>query len=155
VSLGGEVVSSTRIRERIAAGDLDAASQMLGRTYAIAGKVSHGDKLGGKLGTPTANVEIDGLMTPPNGVYAVQARMGGSEVWHDAVANLGVRPTVASAAPRLRLEVHLLDFSGDLYEQELEISFAEFIRGEQKFANVDELRAQMERDKERARGILR
>jgi riboflavin kinase/FMN adenylyltransferase len=62
---------------------------------------------------------------------------------------------LASAAPRLRLEVHLLDFSGDLYEQELEISFAEFIRGEQKFANVDELRVQMERDKERARGILR
>lgn len=153
VSLGGQIVSSTRIRERIAAGDLDAASQMLGRTYSISGKVSHGDKLGGKLGTPTANIDITGLVTPPNGVYAVQARVG--KTLHPAVANLGMRPTIENPAPTLRLEVHLLDFTGDLYEQELEISFTEFIRAEMRFDSLDGLKEQIGRDKESARRILR
>lgn len=153
VSLGGQVVSSTRIRERISAGDLDGASQMLGRAYSISGKVTHGDKLGGKLGTPTANIDITGLITPPNGVYAVQARAGAT--LHAAVANLGVRPTLNNPAPSLRLEVHLFDFNGDLYEQELEILFAGFIRGEQRFESLEALKAQMERDKEFAREILK
>lgn len=152
VSLGGHIVSSTRIRERINAGDLDAASQMLGRTYSISGKVTHGDKLGTKLGTPTANIDISGLVTPPHGVYAVLARVGKSV--HPAVANLGMRPTLENPAPTLRFEVHLLDYAGDLYEQELEIAFSEFIRPEQRFANLDELKAQMTRDKESARRIL-
>lgn len=153
VSLAGQIVSSTRIRERIAAGDLNAASQMLGRAYSISGKVTHGDKLGGKLGTPTANIDIAGLITPPNGVYAVQARVGNT--LHPAVANLGYRPTISEPSPTLRFEVHLLDYSGDLYEQELEISFADFIRGEERFGSLDELKAQMSRDKESARRILR
>lgn len=153
VSLAGQMVSSTRIRERISNGDLDGASQMLGRSYAISRKVSHGDKLGGKIGTPTANIDVEGLITPPNGVYAVQVLVG--KRWHDAVANLGVRPTVALPTPTLRLEVHILDFAGDLYDQELEVSFTEFIRGEQKFASLDELRVQIERDKESARRIFR
>ena len=152
VSLAGQIVSSTRIRERISVGDLNAASQMLGRTYAIAGKVTHGDKLGGKLGTPTANIDIRGLLTPPNGVYAVQVRVGNE--LRPGVANLGHRPTVNDASPALRFEVHLLDFEGDLYEQELQVAFAEFIRGEQKFVNLDALKAQISRDKESARGIL-
>ena len=152
VSLAGQIVSSTRIRERIGAGDLNAASQMLGRTYAIAGKVTHGDKLGGKLGTPTANIDIGGLLTPPNGVYAVQVRVG--KELRPGVANLGFRPTVNDPSPALRFEVHLLDFEGDLYEQELEVAFAEFIRGEQKFGNLEELKAQITRDKESARRIL-
>lgn len=153
VSLAGQIVSSTRIRERIAAGDLNAASQMLGRAYSISGKVTHGDKLGGKLGTPTANIDIAGLITPPNGVYAVQARVGNR--LHPAVANLGYRPTVKEGSPVLRFEVHLLDFSEDLYEQELEISFAEFIRGEQRFEGLDQLKQQINQDKETARRILR
>ena len=152
VSLAGQIVSSTRIRERIGAGDLNAASQMLGRTYAIAGKVTHGDKLGGKLGTPTANIDIGGLLTPPNGVYAVQVRVG--KELRPGVANLGFRPTVNDPSPALRFEVHLLEFEGDLYEQELEVAFGEFIRGEQKFGNLDELTAQISRDKESARRIL-
>jgi riboflavin kinase / FMN adenylyltransferase len=152
VSLGGQVVSSTRIRERIAAGDLDAAMQMLGRTYSISGKVTHGDKLGTKLGTPTANVDIAGLIMPPNGVYAVQVRIG--QTLHAAVANLGMRPTLNDPNPALRFEVHLLDFAGDLYERELEVSFTEFIRGEQRFATLDELKAQISRDKESARRIF-
>ncbi|HEX7860593.1 MAG TPA: bifunctional riboflavin kinase/FAD synthetase [Verrucomicrobiae bacterium] len=152
VSLEGQVVSSTRIRERITAGDLDAASQMLGRTYSISGKVTHGDKLGSQLGTPTANIDITGLLTPPNGVYAVQAKLG--KTLHPAVANLGFRPTVSNANPSLRFEVHLLNFTGDLYEQELEIVFSEFIRGEQRFDSLDALKAQITRDKESARRIL-
>jgi riboflavin kinase/FMN adenylyltransferase len=108
VSLAEQVVSSTRIRERIAAGDLDAAAQMLGRTYSISGRVTHGDKLGGKLGTPTANVEIAGLITPPHGVYAVQVKIG--DKLQAGVANLGMRPTLNDANPALRFEVHLLDF---------------------------------------------
>jgi riboflavin kinase/FMN adenylyltransferase len=152
VSLAGQIVSSTRIRERIAAGDLNGASQMLGRTYSIAGKVTHGDKLGGKLGTPTANIDIGGLLTPPNGVYAVQVRMGNE--LHPGVANIGYRPTVNEPSPALRFEVHLLGFQGDLYGRELEVSFAEFIRGEQKFAHLDALKEQISRDKESARRIL-
>jgi riboflavin kinase / FMN adenylyltransferase len=153
VSLAGQIVSSTRIRERIAAGDLNAASQMLGRTYSVMGKVTHGDKLGRKLETPTANIDISGLVTPPNGVYAVQVRIGND--WKAGVANLGFRPTVNDPSPSLRFEVHLLDFEGDLYEQELEIAFADFIRGERKFADLDELKAQISRDKDSARQILR
>ena len=156
VSLEGQVVSSTRIRERIAAGDLDAASQMLGRTYSISGKVTHGDKLGSQLGTPTANVDITNLLTPPNGVYAVQVRLPKNRnSLHPAVANLGLRPTISNPTPSLRLEVHLFDFTGDLYEQELEIVFTEFIRAEQRFASLHDLKEQIARDIESARQILR
>jgi riboflavin kinase/FMN adenylyltransferase len=154
VSLAGHVVSSTRIRECISVGDLHAASQMLGRSYSISGKVSHGDNLGAKIGTPTANIDISGLVTPPNGVYAAQARLAGQSSFHPAVANLGYRPTIANPTPALRLEVHLLDFQGDLYEQDLEVAFADFIRPEQKFASLDDLRAQIERDKDSARRFL-
>ena len=153
VSLENQVVSSTRIRDRITVGDLDAASQMLGRPYSISGKVTHGDKLGSRIGTPTANVDISGLVTPPNGVYAVQARL--EKKFHPAVANLGFRPTVAHQTARLRFEVHLLDFEGDLYAQELEVLFGEFIRGEQQFDSLDDLQAQIARDKDFARRILR
>ncbi len=147
VSLAGQVVSSTRIREKIAAGDLDAAGQMLGRAYSISGKVLEGDKIGRQLGTPTANIEIRGLMTPPAGVYAVQASFGGAIF--PAVANLGTRPTV-DKGDELRLEVHLLDTNQDLYGQELEICFVDFLRAEQRFASLDELKAQIARDIEAA-----
>ena len=148
VSLGGQVVSSTRIRERITAGSLDAASQMLGRTYSIAGKVLEGDKLGRKLGTPTANIDIRGLITPPNGVYAVQASLNG-EIF-PAVANLGTRPTV-DKGDELRLEVHLLDTNREIYGQTLEVCFLDFLRPEQRFSSLDELKVQIARDIEAAR----
>lgn len=148
VSLGGQVVSSTRIRERIASGDLDAASQMLGRTYSISANVLEGDKLGRKLGAPTANLDIRGLITPPNGVYAVQASTNG-EIF-PAVANLGTRPTL-DKGEELRLEVHLLDSNRDLYGQTIEICFIDFLRPEQRFASLDELKAQIGRDIDAAR----
>jgi riboflavin kinase / FMN adenylyltransferase len=148
VSLAGQIVSSTRIRERITAGQLDAASQMLGRTYSISAKVLEGDKLGRKLGAPTANLDIRGLVTPPNGVYAVQASLAGEVL--PAVANLGTRPTV-DKGDELRLEVHLLDTDRDLYGETLEICFVDFLRPEQRFDSLADLQSQIARDIEAAR----
>jgi riboflavin kinase/FMN adenylyltransferase len=144
VSLDGKVVSSTRIREAIHAGELDAASQMLGRTYALAGKVIRGDQFGRQLGFPTANLDVRNLVVPPNGVYAVHAFV--SRRQHRAVVNIGTRPTLQSPEPRLQVEVHLLDFSGDLYDQEVEIALVAKLRDEQRFPTRDALRAQIQSD---------
>jgi len=149
VSLDGRTVSSTRIREAIRAGDLDAASQMLGRAYSIANRVIEGDKLGHKLGFPTANIDPTGLALPPSGVYAIHAIARGKT--HCGVLNIGTRPTLNNPNPTLRIEAHLLDFTGDLYGEELEIVFAEKLRDEQKFASLDELKAQIARDIQRAK----
>jgi riboflavin kinase/FMN adenylyltransferase len=144
VSLDGQIVSSTRIREAIRSGNLDAASQMLGRPYAISGRVIEGDRVGRQLGFPTANLDVTGLVLPPNGVYAGLARVGTNS--RHVALNIGFRPTVISAAPQLRVEAHLLDFSGDLYGQELEIEVGDRLRDEKKFASAMELRAQIGRD---------
>jgi riboflavin kinase/FMN adenylyltransferase len=144
VSLDGKRVSSTLVRERIASGDLDAAGQMLGRAWALAGKVVRGDRLGHELGFPTANLDVTGLALPPGGVYTAQARAGGRV--HRAVVNIGTRPTLKNPAPQLRVETHLLDFTGDLYGQELEIVFGEKLREEKKFASLEDLKAQIARD---------
>src|SRR5437667_10810167 len=108
---------------------------MLGRAYSLAGPVMRGDQLGRKIGFPTANLDPTGLILPPNGVYAAHAQAvpasAGSHVVqalacpHRAVVNIGYRPTLENPALQLRVEAHLLDFSGDLYEQELEITFIE------------------------------
>lgn len=144
VSLDGRVVSSTRIRESIRAGNLDAASQMLGRAYSLAGTVIRGDALGGKLGFPTANLDVAGLALPPGGVYAAHAEFDGQS--HRAVLNIGRRPTLQEAAPQLRVEAHLLDFKGDLYGREMRLAFVEKLRDEKKFPSLDALREQISRD---------
>lgn len=144
VSLDGKRVSSTLVRERIASGDLDAAGQMLGRPWALAGKVVRGDQMGHQLGFPTANLDATGLALPPNGVYAANVLAGGRT--HRAVVNIGMRPTLKTPVPQLRVEAHLLDFKADLYGQELEIVFHEKLRDEKKFASLDELKAQIARD---------
>jgi riboflavin kinase / FMN adenylyltransferase len=144
VSLDNQIVSSTRIREAIRAGNLDAASQMLGRPYAIAGHVVPGDHVGQQLGFPTANLDGSGLALPPNGVYAGLTSVT-NKTWRVAL-NIGFRPTVVSAASQLRVEAHLLDFSGDLYGQELEIKIGDRLRDEKKFASAAELREQIKRD---------
>jgi len=149
VSLDGKAVSSTRIREAIRAGNLDAASQMLGRAYSLSGQVVRGDRLGHKLGFPTANVDTTGLVLPPNGVYAVHAELNG--ISHRAVLNIGYRPTVQTPKPQLRVEAHLLDFCGDLYGRTLEIAFVERLRDEMKFDSLPELRDQITKDVLRAR----
>ena len=152
VALDGKIVSSTRIREEIRAGNLDAASQMLGRTYALVGKVIRGDQLGRQVGFPTANLDLAGLVLPPNGVYAVHASVQGR--LHRALVNIGTRPTLRNPDPRLQIEVHLLDFTGDIYDQEIEIAFVEKLRDEQKFPSREALREQIRRDLEAARALF-
>jgi riboflavin kinase/FMN adenylyltransferase len=144
VSLDGRVVSSTRIREVIRAGELDAASQMLGRPYAISGRVVEGDRLGRQLGFPTANLDVTGLILPPNGVYAGLAKV--KKKSHRVALNIGFRPTMALAARQLRVEAHLLDFSGNLYGEELTIEIGGKLRDEKKFASSSELRRQIDHD---------
>lgn len=150
VTLDGQTVSSTRIRDAIREGALTAASHMLGRAYSIAGPVVRGDQLGQKIGFPTANLDTTGMLLPPNGVYAAQARLGNQT--HRAVLNIGVRPTMQNPTPAPRVEVHLLDFNGDIYGQELEIIFVEKLRAEQKFPSVEALREQIQKDVAAARG---
>ncbi len=152
VSLDGRTVSSTRIREAIRAGDLDAASQMLGRAYSIAGPIVKGDRLGHQLGFPTANLDPTGLALPPCGVYAIHALVRGER--HRAVLNIGTRPTLNNPNPPLRVEAHLLDFTGELYGEEMEIVFVEKLRDEQKFPSVNELKSQIAQDIERAKRIF-
>ena len=144
VALDGELVSSTRIREAIRTGNLDAAGQMLGRPYAICGRVLAGDQVGHQLGFPTANLDVTNLVLPPNGVYAGCTKIAGQ--FFRAAVNLGVRPTVAAGQPELRVEAHLLDFSGDLYGAELELELGEKLRDEKKFSAASELSAQIARD---------
>jgi riboflavin kinase/FMN adenylyltransferase len=144
VALDGQTVSSTRIRDAIRAGNFDAASQMLGRAYSIAGSVIRGDQLGHKLGFPTANLDTTGLQLPANGVYAAHAVVAGKTF--RAVLNIGVRPTINQPTPQPRVEVHLLDYSGELYGQEMEISFVSKLRDEKKFASLEELKVQITQD---------
>jgi riboflavin kinase/FMN adenylyltransferase len=152
VALDGETVSSTRIRDAIRAGELDAASQMLGRGYALSGTVVRGDGIGKKFGYPTANIDTRGLVLPPNGVYAAHARLGAHV--HRAALNIGVRPTLNEQTPQRRVEVHLLDFKAEIYDQELEVTFAGKLRDEHKFESVDALRAQIARDVTAARDLF-
>ena len=144
VALDNQTVSSTRIREAIRAGDFDAASQMLGRPYAISGRVIEGDQLGRQFGFPTANLDATGLILPPNGVYSGCTKLAGQ--FYRVALNIGLRPTIAAAKPELRVEAHLLDFDGQLYGEELEVSIGEKLRSEQKFASPAELRQQITRD---------
>lgn len=149
VALDGKVVSSTRIRECIQAGNLDEASQMLGRDYQIAGAVLEGDRLGRQLGFPTANVDVDGLVLPPRGVYAVHVFHGGKLL--RGVANLGMRPTVGKEVAKMSLEVHIFDFEAEIYGSTLTVQFIERLREEMKFDSLDSLRRQIARDAEQAR----
>jgi riboflavin kinase/FMN adenylyltransferase len=144
VSLDGQAVSSTRIREAIRAGHLYAASQMLGRPYAICGEVVAGDQIGRQLGFPTANLDAANLVLPPNGVYAACTKLKGQ--FYRAALNIGMRPTVVSAQPQLRAEAHLLDFNGELYGLELELEVGAKLREERRFNSSGELREQITRD---------
>lgn len=152
VRIDGAVVSSTRIREAVERGDLAAARRLLGRDYTILGTVEPGDRLGRTIGFPTANLRAHNEQFPPDGVYAVRVS-GGGDRW-PGVANIGFRPTVATGTAERKLEVHLLDFSGDLYGRDLEVDFIRFLRGEKKFAGLDALKAQIARDAADARAVL-
>jgi riboflavin kinase/FMN adenylyltransferase len=151
VEIDGELVSSTRIRKAVEAGDFDTARRFLGRDYTILGTVQPGAGRGRGIGFPTANLSAHNERFPPNGVYAVRVLMDSR--WFEGVANVGVRPTVANALDRV-LEAHIFDFSGDLYGHDLEVKFERFLRPEQKFSSIEELRAQIARDAALAREIL-
>lgn len=144
VTSAGAIVSSTAIRRAIEAGDFGSAAQMLGREYAILGTVEAGKQLGRSLGFPTANLSAHSEQFPPNGVYAAEARLEGKIL--RGIVNLGIRPTVAGSSPSRVLELHLFDFDRDIYGSEIEVRFLRFLRPEQKFESLAELRAQIARD---------
>ena len=152
VTLNGEVVSSTAIRRAVAGGDLIKATQMLGREYTILGTVKAGEKLGRKLGFPTANLSAHSEQFPPNGVYAAEARLAGA--LYRGVANLGYRPTVSAGNAERLLELHLFDLNKEIYGEEVEVRFLRYLRPEQKFENVDALAAQIARDVAEAREAI-
>jgi riboflavin kinase/FMN adenylyltransferase len=152
VALDGETVSSTRIRDAVRSGDLDTASQMLGRAYALAGPVVRGNQLGRTIQCPTANLDTTGLVLPPAGVYAAHASVRGQQ-WQAAV-NVGCRPTVALQPGAVQVEAHLLDFTGELYGEDMEIAFVQKLRDEHKFASLDELKSQIARDLATARAVF-
>lgn len=158
VRLGGEVVSSTRIRRVLAAGRLSEVRRLLGRRYAVTGEIVHGDGRGRELGYPTANFGFtDEVCLPPDGIYAVRVSWGGDDPLAplrraEGVASLGVRPTFGVG--RRVLEAYLFDISEDLYGQRMRLEFARRQRGERRFSSIAGLIRQMDRDAERARAIL-
>lgn len=151
VKTNGVVVSSTAIRQAVEAGDLTKAAEMLGREYTILGMVTGGEKLGKKIGFPTANLSAHSEQFPPNGVYFAEAWLKG--VLLHGVVNLGYRPTVSSGQSERILEIHLLDFDRDIYGEDLEIRFVRYLRPEKKFENVDALVRQINADVLQAREL--
>jgi len=148
---GGEHVSSTRLRRMVQAGDMPGARQLLGHPFGLRGRVVAGDRRGRTLGFPTANLRVrSGLLLPPDGVYAVGVATG--EGRHAGVLNIGVRPTFGGR--RRTVEVHLLDFAGDLYRHWLVVQLVERLRGESAFAGPEALRTQIAADIARARAVL-
>ena len=147
----GEVVSSSRIREAIQAGDCQTAERLMTRPFAIRGNVQHGDKLGRTINCPTANLDIGSYLRPRYGIYAVTGRLpGGVEV--QGAANVGIRPTFDP--PKELLEPYFFDWSGDLYGAEIEVAFHHFLRPEAKFDSLDDLTTQMAKDCEEAKRLL-
>jgi len=151
VHLDGDRVSSTRIRAALQAGDFATAARLLGRPYAIGGRVVRGKQLGRQLGFPTANVRLAGKMPALSGIYATWVH-GAGERPLASVSSLGTRPTVDGVEPLL--EAHLFDFDGDLYGRRIEIEFVAKLRDELKFSDLATLTAQMHLDADRARAIL-
>jgi riboflavin kinase/FMN adenylyltransferase len=152
-------VSSTVLREAVELGELERARAMLGRPVSILGTVVHGDARGRELGFPTANLDLHHELHPPPGVWAGTARVldreGAPSRSHPAVANIGFRPTIGGEAPeRPLVEVHLLDFEGDLYGRQVELIFAAKLRGERRFGSLEELTRAIASDVAAAREIL-
>ena len=145
------IISSSRIREALQAGDCATAARLLTRPFAIEGIVQHGDKNGRLLGYPTANIDIGNYLRPRYGVYAVTGRLSDGRVLKGA-ANIGIRPQFTP--PKELLEPHFFDFAEEIYDQNLEVAFHAFLRGEAKFDSLDALKAQMAADCAKARDLL-
>jgi riboflavin kinase/FMN adenylyltransferase len=151
VKVGNERVSSSGVREALSRGDLKQASQWLGRPYSMIGRVRKGEELGRKLGYPTANLRLERLRSPVQGIFAVRVH-GVADGALPGVASLGTRPTVNGSVPLL--EAHVFDFSGDLYGREIEVEFVAKLRDERHFATLDVLVEQMNLDAAEARREL-
>lgn len=145
VKEGDRVISSTWLREAVSSGDLDTARRLLGRPFGYHGRVVPGRRLGRQLDFPTANVTLATEVHPPAGVYACRVEVNGDGIWRPAVCNLGRRPTVENDGP-LTLEAHLLDWTGDLYEHELEVRLESHLRPERRFASLEELQTAIRQD---------
>lgn len=149
---GGERVSSTRIREALQVGDVAEAARLLGRPYRVAGEVTQGAGRGRTIGIPTANLAVpEDQAIPARGVYACRAVIGQMSI--PAATNIGLRPTFDGSGA-LTIEAHLLDFTGDLYGQSIELDFVAHLRAEQKFSGPQELIAQVKQDVAQAHAIL-
>ena len=147
-------ISSSIIRQQVAAGDISNANELLGHPYTIAGRVAHGEHIGTKLGFPTANIVVDDQcqLIPAAGVYAVNIRMENNTEWKHGMMNIGTRPTFNGQ--RQTLEVNIFHLSEDLYGQRIEVTFAERLRGEQRFDSAEALKEQLQRDAIEAERIL-
>ena len=146
VELCGEAVTSTRIRELIAQGNIEHAAEFLGHPFSVSGQVAHGRRIGHALGAPTVNLTPpEGKLLPARGVYATRTVIDSGETFC-GITNVGVRPTVSDSG-RVSIETHLFDFDADLYGREIKVEFLKFLRGELKFPNTNELQAQIELDR--------
>ncbi len=156
VTVGDRDVNSTRIRDLLGRGDVEEASELLGRPFSIRGEVVEGMHHGREMGFPTANLAPGNEMIPMNGVYASRVRLldgAGAAFRLPAVTNIGVRPTLGDGRA-LTIESHLIDFDGDLYGRHIEVEFGTRLRPEQKFESLPELESQIARDVEAARAWL-
>jgi riboflavin kinase/FMN adenylyltransferase len=152
VTVDGERVSSSAVRQALAAGDMTHAARLLGRPYAMDGQVAHGDQIGRQLGFATANIRIKHNPLPLTGVFAVEVAGLGDRLL-PGVANLGIRPTVGGTRPLL--EVHLFDFDRDIYDAHISVRFVHKLRDEQRFPNLDALKAQIAADAAAARAYFK
>lgn len=150
-TLDGLAVHASSIRTALEKADIRHANAMLGRAYHASGVVVRGQQLGRTIGTPTANIAVPEGKLLPKGVYAVRLETANG-TWHNAIANIGTRPTVGGMTESF--EVHIFDFDADIYGTEVSVQFVDFIRTEQKFAGLEPLKMQLELDKQQARALL-
>ena len=151
-----ETISSTKIRHLLRAGNVEQASNWLDRPYALQGEVVTGDGRGKQIGVPTANIQPlnPSQLIPVNGVYAVRMFIGKDELPHNGMANIGVRPTFTDGREKT-IEVHLFNFSDELYHRTVTVEFLKFIRSEQKFASKEDFLAQLQKDQAASIAVLK
>ena len=153
VTIDGAVVSSTRMRELIAAGEMRAVARLLGRSHFLSGTVVHGRERGRTIGFPTANLDSATECLPPDGVYATRVILSdGAFAAFASITNIGMRPTFAE--PARTIEAHIFDFDRDIYGARIQLEIVERIRGERKFDSGQALAAQIAEDLKRAKEIL-
>jgi riboflavin kinase / FMN adenylyltransferase len=150
--LDGEVISSSRIRNALKTGDCETATRLLTRPFAVEGVVQHGDKNGRKLGFPTANIDMGEYLRPAYGIFAIKGKLPDGRIL-DGVANLGIRPSFSP--PKELLEPYFFDFAEEIYGQCISIQFIDYVRAEEKFDNLEDLKQAMSRDCILAKGMLK